>query len=82
MIIGMKLHTQPTLYRGAGDGVLWDQALPFGPTLTKIFSLDVYNNFILWQAKKEKVKNLRDMNSDAEKLKSFGEYMGEDFQRK
>merc|ERR1719410_2316399 len=33
-------------------------------------------------AKKEKVRNLREMNTDAEKVKSFGEFITEDFQRK
>eukprot|EP00090_Calanus_glacialis_P030185 TRINITY_DN4862_c0_g1_i8.p1 TRINITY_DN4862_c0_g1~~TRINITY_DN4862_c0_g1_i8.p1 ORF type:complete len:607 (-),score=246.35 TRINITY_DN4862_c0_g1_i8:42-1862(-) len=34
------------------------------------------------QGKKEKVNNLRDLNSEAEKMKSFGEFITEDFQRK
>ena len=34
------------------------------------------------QAKKEKVRNLREMNTDAEKVKSFGEFITEDFQRR
>ena len=39
--------------------------------------------FILFiQAKKEKVRNLREMNTDAEKVKSFGEFITEDFQRR
>jgi len=33
-------------------------------------------------SKKEKVNNLRDLNSEAEKMKSFGEFITEDFQRK
>jgi len=33
-------------------------------------------------AKKEKVNNLRELNSEAEKMKSFGEFITEDFQRK
>merc|ERR1719410_443056 len=33
-------------------------------------------------AKKEKVRNLREMNTDAEKVKSFGEFITEDFQRR
>merc|ERR1719336_1204538 len=33
-------------------------------------------------AKKEKVINLREMNTDAEKVKSFGEFITEDFQRR
>jgi len=32
--------------------------------------------------KKERVNNLRDLNSDAEKKKSFGEFITEDFQRR
>ena len=34
------------------------------------------------QAKQDKVKNLREMNGEAEKLKSFGKFMTEEFQRK
>ena len=34
------------------------------------------------QTKKEKVSTLRDLNSEAEKKKSFGEMITEDFQRK
>ena len=41
------------------------------------------NDLILYlQAKKEKVRNLREMNTDAEKVKSFGEFITEDFQRR
>ena len=43
----------------------------------------VKDDLILFiQAKKEKVRNLREMNTDAEKVKSFGEFITEDFQRR
>ena len=40
------------------------------------------SHFTFIQAKKEKVRNLREMNTDAEKVKSFGEFITEDFQRR
>ena len=37
---------------------------------------------IPFQAKKDKVVSLRELNSEAEKTKSFGEFITEDFQRR
>merc|ERR1712012_19216 len=56
------------------DGVLGGYPIEFLYHIVKL------NNSL--QAKKEKVKNLQEMNCEAEKLKSFGEFMTEDFQRK
>jgi len=56
------------------DGVLGGYPVKFLYHIVKL------NKSLL--AKKEKVKNLRELNSEAEKLKSFGEFMTEDFQRK
>jgi len=56
------------------DGVLGGYPVKFLYHIVKL------NKSLL--AKKEKVKNLRELNCEAEKLKSFGEFMTEDFQRK
>ena len=41
-----------------------------------------FTKLLFFQAKKDRVHSLRELNSEAEKTKSFGEFITEDFQRR
>ncbi|GFG31106.1 hypothetical protein Cfor_04605 [Coptotermes formosanus] len=77
-----KLNNDPLL---AGSPVIKTKSIPSDGTVggfpVKFLDMVVRLSKIL-NAKKSKIKVLRDMNTEAERKKSFGAYIPEDFQRR